>query len=278
MPDETATPVETLEPPTAPSAPAELPEGAPVESVAEPAETLDSILERFEAEDSPNKTRFQEWKEEREAHGWTKALESFEPSVQQLQQQQQQITEQVNRGVQIWNTIAGRVNKALEEGTLDGDAMSKLFQSPEAWKALEGLSEESQKAARLKANAEGSWQAAHYLATEVLRYAAQPNLLATFEQRLAAAQAGREDQRAVVKDLAQALMDVGYKRGLAESRKGQVEEKKAQDRTGKGPDTATKRAGAGMGYSTQREAAVLHTQGKITHDEMRVARRTLPPE
>src|SRR3989304_5085884 len=168
MPDETATPVETREPPTAPSAPAELPEGARVESAAEPAETFETILERFEAEDPPPKTRFQEWKEEGEAHGWTKALESFEPSVQQLQQQQQQITEQVNRGVQIWNTIAGRVNKALEEGTLDGDAMSKLFQSPEAWKALEGLSEESQKAARLKANAEGSWPAGPHRAPRAL--------------------------------------------------------------------------------------------------------------
>ena len=192
MPDETATPVETLEPPTAPSAPAELPEGAPVESAAEPAETFETILERFEAEDFPHKTRFKEWVEEREAHGWTKALESFEPSVQQLQQQQSQINEQVGRGIQIWNTIAGRINKGLEDGTLDSDAMSKLFQSPEAWKTLQTLSEEAQRDARLRATAEGSWQAANYLAAEVLKHAAQPNLLATFQQRLAAAQAGRD--------------------------------------------------------------------------------------
>ena len=57
MPDETATPVETPEPPTAPSAPAELPEGAPVESAAEPAETFETILERFEAESDLEKRR-----------------------------------------------------------------------------------------------------------------------------------------------------------------------------------------------------------------------------
>ena len=194
---------------------------------------------------------------------YRKLQSAIQPAIDQWAQN----SGAVRQGIE---QIAGSIQQAVADGTLDTNQAAKVLgaYNPQAY-----------------------FEGSYWLLGKLGETVEDEPFAAEFLGRINRMAQGRPDPdfaTDLLKRLTEPAIENGYvsrskhesevKKAREEGRQAALNDIAARERGNpeKNPDMTPKKAG-GVGYSTQREAAALHVLGKITNDEMRVARRTLPP-
>ena len=254
--------------------PAVSPEGEqpePGEPEGEPDETYETWLERIESNPAL-----------KEAHESTTRARDKEIGKEQYRKFQSSIQPAIDRwsqhSVQTRDTLGQmytRFQKAANDGTLDGDVMQELFQQYKP--AMEAF------------NGQMWWEGSHYVLSTIGKVLDDDSLANEYLGRLYRMATDNRVDPDFASDLMERITEPlvekkiqeaekrGYDKGLKAGKSASTESARAASRKGQGPDLKEREpGGGGNSYRNQREAEILHVQGKITNNQMREARRTLP--
>lgn len=254
-PVEEPTPVtEPTTPPSDPPAPAEeatppeTSEGTPEGEV----ETFSTWREKhLDAEDFPHKADYEAYLEEVRAEGWSTAREELSGRVAQAEasiKRNEQLFTTANQGFRL---VAGRLDKLMQDGALSEESLASVLQSvPDAWKALNAITEENQKGVSDSAKQEGFYMGTRrmgdLLLDRIMKQAGRPALAKQFTERHRKLDGSPESVDKFWNDALTAAHKAAYEAGIEAGRKGQAEADKTTERAGQRP---VQSAGVGGGRS-----------------------------
>ena len=245
--DDTGVATETpSEPP--PSEPTPPEEARPEAEVAEAVPQLgpwDNYIERLQAlpEDHPTRTAYRTHLENETGAKARQVYESLQGEVTNVRTLAGQAKESSDRATNAWNTLSGRLQKAIDEG-ISEDALERVLRStPGAWEALEkhaaAVSQQTQSSGQL----EGRWGEVHNTITRFANLAGLPDLALQFRSRVTAWEHVEPQMKEFFQALSAGIEDKGYRRGLKEKGKVENEAAKAQGRDGTGPNMSSGKTG-----------------------------------
>jgi len=249
--EEVVQPAVTGEPPAA---------EPPVEGEPEKVLTYEAWQAQLEA--SPDLKAAHEERETERVEGQRKELRKEEyrklqSAIQPAIDQWAQNSGAVRQGIE---QIAGAIQNAVADGTLDANTAARALgaYNPQAY-----------------------FEGAYWLLGKMGEAVEDEPFAAEFLGRLNRMAQGKPDPdfpTDLLKRLTAPTVETGYvsrskyesdmKKAREEARTAALEDAAAQNRAGKGPDM-TPKTPSGGGWHTKTEARALHTQGKITSEEMK---------
>ncbi len=261
--EEAATPTETPAAPTQEAAPAtETPEATPTEPEAAaeeaPAEpqTFAEIMTGHGADDSPFKEDLSRYNDDQQGQGWQKALDTLQPQMEQNRQRTEANAKLYDTASQALTTIQGRVEKAVQQGTLTEEALGDAIKSnPAAWSALQSIGESLQQSAKKngidEGISQGSWTGAEFFIKEGAAAANKPSLAMKYQTRINEAKQGRDESTKIVHDFITEIRQGGYDAGLASKAAENKAGSDVAERKGQKPPQGV--GSAGSNNATDRE-------------------------
>ena len=208
---------------------------------------------QYETDDSPHRESFGKFREEEQAKGWAQARESFTGEFTAQKERADGLTRLYEGATQAYKTTLGRLNKALQAGQVDQDALTEVFQDPNFTRATQAIGEEAQKGAHAKGVAEGRGVGANSAMEGVVAIGARAlgrqSLAQEFIPKIQSART-QEDAVAMIESFVKKIDDIGYQRGLADDRSGT---KHADDLTKRKGEKPAQQVGSTAGGRSVRE-------------------------
>ena len=225
---------------------------AVADETAEP-ESLTSILESYEADDSPHREAFQQWRQEEQGKGWAEARESFTTQLTEQQERSDTSSRLYEGATQAYKTTMGRLDKALQGGQVDREALNEVFQDPNFARATEAIGKEAQKGARDQGVAEGRSIGANSAMEGMVAIGAKvlgrQSLAKEYIPKIAAAKT-QEEAVAMIEGFVKSVKDIGYQQGLTDGKSGTQHADDIATRKGEKPAQSV---GSTAGGKTERE-------------------------
>ena len=178
---------------------------------------------QYDADHAPHRESFGKFREEEQAKGWAQARESFTGEFTAQKERSDGLTRLYEGATQAYKTTLGRLNKALQAGQVDQDALTEVFQDPNFTRATQAIGEEAQKHAHDQGVAEGRGVGANSAMEGVVaigaRVLGRQSLAQEFIPKIQSART-QEDAVSMIESFVKSVKDIGYQQGLADNKSG----------------------------------------------------------